>query len=158
VGWYDWLLFLHVLAAFAMVGPTVIYWLLVAWRTDRPSVAAGLFRMARVADILIPVASVVALVFGVWLAIYVDGYELWDWWILAAIVLWVVYVATGSRTGRIFAPAGERARELVAAGQDTPSPELAAMLRSREGLLFHTVSSATLVIILMLMIWKPGAP
>ena len=28
------------------------------------------------------------LVFGVWLALEVDGYELWDGWIIAAMVLW----------------------------------------------------------------------
>jgi hypothetical protein len=33
------------------------------------------------------------LVLGIWLAIYVDGYEVWDGWIIAAIVLWLV--ATG---------------------------------------------------------------
>jgi hypothetical protein len=73
-------------------------------------------------------------------------------------VLWAVFVATGSRTGKIFARAGDRARELVAAGADEPSSDLNALLRSRAGLALHSVSSAALLAILALMIWKPGAP
>jgi uncharacterized membrane protein len=159
VGWFDWLLALHVLSALLMVGGTMVYWtiLVAGWRVDRPSIAAAFFRVARPVDVLVPAASVVALALGIWLAIYVDGYEVWDPWIVAAIVLWIVYVLTGSRTGRIFARAGERARELVGRGEDAPSSELNALLRSREGLAFHTVSSVALLVILVLMIWKPGA-
>jgi uncharacterized membrane protein len=159
VDWYDWLLVSHMVGAFVMVAGTVLYWtiLFAGWRVDRPSVAAAFFRVARPADLLLPAASVVTLALGIWLAIYLDAYEIWDAWILAAIVLWVVSVAAGARTGRIFARAGDRARELVAAGEDRPSKELNALLRSRAGLAFHTVSSAALLAILVLMIWKPGA-
>ena len=159
VGWYDWLLFFHVLAAFVMVGGTVLYWtiLVAGWKVDRPSIAAAFFRVARPVDLLVPAASVVALGLGIWLAIYVDGYEVWDPWILAAIALWVVFVLAGSRTGKVFGRAGERARELVAGGRDTSSTELNALLLSREGLAFHTLSSVAVLAILVLMIWKPGA-
>lgn len=159
MGWYDWLLFFHVLSAFLMVGGTVVYWtiLVAGWRVDRPSIAAAFFRVARPVDLLVPAASVVALGLGIWLAIYVDGYEVWDPWILAAIALWVVFVLAGSRTGKVFGRAGERARELDGRGDDAPSSELTALLRSREGLAFHTVSSVALLVILVLMIWKPGA-
>jgi uncharacterized membrane protein len=159
VDWYDWLLFLHILAAFVMVGGTVLYWtiLVAGWRVDRPSVAAAFFRVARPADLVVPAASVVTLGLGIWLAIYLDAYRIWDPWILAAIALWVVYGVAGTRTGKIFARAGDRARELVAAGADEPSPELNALLRSRAGLVLHSVSSAALLLILVLMIWKPGA-
>ncbi len=159
MGWYDWLLFFHVLAAFVMVGGTVLYWtiLVAGWRVDRPSIAAAFFRVARPVDLLVPAASVVALALGIWLAIYVDGYSIWDPWILAATALWLVFVFAGSRTGKVFARAGERARELVAAGRDTPTSELNALLRSREGLALHAVSSVAVLAILALMIWKPGA-
>jgi uncharacterized membrane protein len=159
VGWYDWLLFAHVFGAFMMVGGTVLYWtiLVAGWKVDRPSIAAAFFRVARPVDLLVPAASVVTLGLGIWLAIYVDRYEIWDPWILAAVALWVVFVIAGSRTGKVFARAGDRARELVGGGRDEPSSELNALLRSREGLAFHVLSSAALLAILILMIWKPGA-
>ena len=159
MGWFDWLLGLHVLSALLMVGGTMVYWtiLVAGWTVDRPSIAAAFLRVARPVDLLVPAASVVTLALGIWLAIYVERYEVWDPWILAAIALWIVYVLTGSRTGRVFARAGDRARELVGRGEDAPSSELNALLRSREGLVFHTVSSAALLAILVLMIWKPGA-
>jgi uncharacterized membrane protein len=159
VSWFDWLLFLHVLAAFVMAGGTVVYWtiLVAGWKVDRPSVAAAFFRVARPVDLLVPAASVVTLALGIWLVIYLDQYRIWDPWILAAIVLWVVYGATGSRTGRVFARAGGRARELLAGGRDESSSELNALLRSRQGLALQAVSSAALLAILVLMIWKPGA-
>ena len=40
------------------------------------------------------------LVFGIWLALNVDGYELWDGWIVAAIVLWLIASGAGGRLSR----------------------------------------------------------
>ena len=37
------------------------------------------------------------LIFGVWLALYVDGYELWDGWILGALAL---FAAASRRSAR----------------------------------------------------------
>ena len=37
------------------------------------------------------------LVFGVWLALYVKGYEIWDGWIITAIVLWAIGTELGRR-------------------------------------------------------------
>jgi hypothetical protein len=90
------------------------------------------------------VGGIGVLVLGIWLALDVDAYEVWDGWILAAIVLWLVAVATGSIASRSFATATERAAAT------------AASLRSR-GLALHTTSSLAYLAILVLMIFKPGA-
>lgn len=39
------------------------------------------------------------LVFGIWLAIERDEYQVWDGWILAALVLWAIAAETGRRGG-----------------------------------------------------------
>ena len=40
------------------------------------------------------------LLLGIWLALEVDSYELWDGWIIAAIVLWLIASAAGGRLSR----------------------------------------------------------
>jgi hypothetical protein len=83
------------------------------------------------------------LVFGVWLALYVDGYELWDGWILGALVLLIAASAFGARA-RVVAMA-----DLGAGDGSEPS--------GREVTLWHWLRTVSVVAILALMIWKPGA-
>jgi hypothetical protein len=123
---YDWLLFLHLLAAFAIAVTAVIY--------SAVALGAGAGGAAvRVADICWNVGGIGTLVLGIWLVLDVDGYELWDGWILAAIVLWLV--ATGS---------GERARTQLAAGRADAAP-------------MHWLRTLAVIGLLVLMVWKPGA-
>ena len=77
-----------------------------------PSEAVRLFRIQRVGDVLVAVGSIGVLVFGIWLAIDVDGYEVWDGWVIAALVLWLVMGALGSRTGKLYNAARDRALAL----------------------------------------------
>lgn len=142
---YDWLLFLHVLGAFGMVGATVVFWavMLAARRSDRPTTLTPLFVPANIA---VGAGSVLTLVFGIWLAIHVDGYELWDGWILAALVLWAVSVELGRR-------GGARVGTAAAAGDGA----LSAALRDSRTTLMLTASTVALLVVLALMIWKPGA-
>lgn len=155
---YDWLLFLHVLAAVALVAALVLYtFLIVVLRdVDVPSDAVRLFRLSRVGDVLTGIGAIGVLVFGVWLAIEVDGYEIWDGWVLAAIVLWIVMGAVGQQTGSTYNAARDRARALVAEG-DAPSSELNAMLRSSRGRILHTAAVVSALALLVDMIYKPGA-
>ncbi len=95
--------------------------------------------------------------FGVWLAISLDAYQVWDGWVLVAIVLWAITTETGRRSGLAYQRAGDRAHELVAAGETGPSAELAALNRTSTGLLLHAVSTLAFLLVLIDMIWKPGA-
>jgi hypothetical protein len=92
---YDWLLFLHVVAAFAVVAGVAAYGV-VAF-SDGLAVRRALVPPARA---LWNGGALGVLVFGAWLAIDVDGYELWDGWIIAAFVLWLVAGAIGGRLER----------------------------------------------------------
>jgi uncharacterized membrane protein len=160
VGWFDWLLFLHVASAFALVAALVVYWVIaVAGRNvDRAADSLRFFRIARPANVLVIVGAVGTLVFGIWLAIYVDGYELWDGWIVAALVLWVIFVVTGQRGGVAYAQAQKLAEQWAGEGRaDEPSPELQVLLQDRRAMWLNIISSLAVVLIIVDMIYKPGA-
>jgi uncharacterized membrane protein len=156
---YDWLLFLHVLSAFAVVGGVVLFSVVIAagWSRDVPSDVVRLFSISRVGDVLTGIGMGGVLAFGIWLAIDVDGYELWDGWIIAAFVLWVLFGAVGSREGKIYNAARDRARELALGGTDSPSPELRALVQDRRGLWLHVGTVIIVLLFLVDMIFKPGA-
>lgn len=156
---YDWLLFLHLLAAFALVSAEVLFTFLIvsSWNRDVPSDVVRTFRASRVGDVLVGVGSVGVLVFGIWLAVEVDGYKIWDGWIVAALVLWAVFGAVGTRVGKLYYAARDRARTLVSEGRDVPSTELQAMLRSQTGLALQVTSIVVVLLLLLDMIYKPGA-
>ena len=124
---YDWLLFLHVLAAF-LLGVTVVMYSAVALG----SALGG--RATFVADRCWDVGGLGTLILGIWLALHLDEYEIWDGWIIGAIVLWLV--ATGL---------GETVRKRLAEG------ETAAVTT------MHWLRTLTVIGLLVLMIWKPGA-
>jgi uncharacterized membrane protein len=159
VSFYDWLLFLHIATAFMLVSAIVLFtYLILGGRSlDVPSDIVRMFRISKVGDVLMAIGSIGVLVFGIWLAIDVDSYELWDGWIIAAIILWLVFGAVGSRIGKIYYPARDRAKALVAEGRDEPNPELNAMLRSQTGLVLHFITVGVALLLLVDMIYKPGA-
>jgi uncharacterized membrane protein len=159
VSLYEWLLFLHVLSAFAVVAAMVLFtYVVVAGRAvDVPSEAVRLFHFSRLGEVLVNVGMVGVLVLGVWLAIDADEYQLWDGWIIAAFVLWAVFAELGRRLQKIYNAARDRARELAAAGDDVASPELNVMLRSGTGLALQVASIAVILGFLVDMIYKPGA-
>jgi hypothetical protein len=153
----DWLIALHVLSAFAWVSALVLYSAVLAagWNAVVPSDLVRLFRVSRMGDALIAVGMIGTIVFGIWLAF--DEYEIWDGWIIAALVLWLVAAAVGGRVGKIYDVTRDRARTLLAEGRDEPSSELNAMFRSQRGLVLHTGLVIVTIAILVVMIYKPGA-
>lgn len=156
---YDWLLFLHVLTAFALVAAIVLYTVIVmaARGLELPSDIARLFRLSRLADVLIVIGSIGVLVLGIWLAIEVDSYKVWDGWVIAAIVLWLAFAAIGSRTGKHYDAARKRARTLVTEDRNAPDAELIGMMRSSTGTALQLTSAAIVLVMLVDMIYKPGA-
>jgi hypothetical protein len=130
---YEWLLFGHLLAAFALVAGIAAYGVIVLSGTE-----AARRALAPPAVALWNAGGLGVLVLGIWLALEVDGYEVWDGWILAAIVLWLVASAAGGRLAR--------AMREGAAG----SPE------ARASVLVAVMALATTALLLD-MIFKPGA-
>jgi uncharacterized membrane protein len=152
---FDWLLFLHVFGAFALVGALVFFWGLILFARHPPDARSGaaMNRTVRPANIAVMAGTLMTLVFGVWLAIEVDGYELWDGWILASLALWAVGAETGRRAGAAYGAVAQRVEAAAASGTMPSRGELTA----RNGLLWHSISSAAVLTVLVLMIWKPGA-
>jgi hypothetical protein len=159
VSLHDWLLFLHVLAAFILVAVEVLFTFLIAWlwRTDLPADIARVSGLSKAGSALVGVGAGGVLVFGIILAFEADSYAIWDPWIVAAFILWIAFGAIGRRVGEAYDAAGAKARELVAAGRTEPSPELGGMFRSSSALNWHLASLAIVVLFLLDMIFKPWA-
>jgi hypothetical protein len=128
---YDFLLFAHVLSAFCLGAMTVMY-------SSFALGAAAPRGAVRTAQVLDGIGGVGTIVFGIWLALYIDGYELWDGWIIAAIVLWAAAAETGRRSHSA----------LMASGT-----AVADNLMAR----WHWIRALLIVALLADMIWKPGA-
>ncbi|MGH6887178.1 MAG: hypothetical protein ACREGK_14015 [Geminicoccales bacterium] len=90
-------------------------------------------RALTIADGIWGVGLMGTLIFGVWLAL--DDYEITDGWIIGAIVLWLA-------AGGI----GDRSRAGHAGPDAAPTPPV-----------FHWLRAATVVALLALMVFKPGA-
>jgi uncharacterized membrane protein len=159
VSFDDWVLALHVLAAFSLVAGIVLFWVLVVVgrRIDTPADTLRLSPIAKVGNATVGAGMGGTIVFGVWLAFSVGGYDIWDGWIIAALVLWLVGAELGRRTGAAYMQAPVKAQELESAGQSGPNAELLALNRTSTGLLMHTLTSLVVLAIIILMIWKPGA-
>jgi hypothetical protein len=156
---HDWLLFLHVLSAFALVGAEVLFTFLIfwLWKTDLPADIARVSGVSKVGSALVGAGAGGVLVFGIILAFEADSYAIWDPWIVAALILWFAFAAIGRRVGMAYDAAGAKARELVIAGRTEPSSELGTMFRSSSALTWHLASLGIIVVFLLDMIFKPGA-
>jgi uncharacterized membrane protein len=154
----DWILSFHLLSAAALVGAMTLFSILIVanWRADRPATVASFMRVAVIGNVLIGVGTAGTIVFGIWLAFSKAGYAIWDGWVLAAIVLWAVATELGRRAGTAYTEAGKRAEELAKVGNE-PSPELARSFGPSPAFRLHVGSTIVILLILIDMIWKPGA-
>jgi hypothetical protein len=124
---YDWLLFLHLIAAF-LLAVTVVMYSAVALGATAPG------RTLFVADRCWDVGGLGTLIFGIWLALYLDQYDFFDGWILGALALW--FVPTGL---------GQTIQRRTAAGE---TAAVATM---------HWIRTLVVLGLLVVMVWKPGA-
>lgn len=154
---YHWLLLFHMAGAFMVVGGAAFAGIfnVAAMRRERPSEIVVLFRLARFAVVSVLIGMTLALAFGLWLVADLDFIKWTDAWVISAIVLWFVANALGSNGGRRDRQARELAERLAAEG-DQPSAELRNMLRDPVTLAMSWGSGLAVVVILILMIWKPG--
>jgi uncharacterized membrane protein len=155
----EWILALHVLGAFVFVAGIILLWVLIVAvrQSDTPEGTIRMGPLARIAEVAIGIGAVGTIVLGVWLAFSVGGYDIWDGWIIAAIVLWVISMALGQRTSAAYVHGVKKAQELQRAGQTGPSAELLALNRTSNGVVLQFLTSVVVLLILIDMIWKPGA-
>jgi hypothetical protein len=154
VGFYDWMLALHVLSAFAVAAALVLYSVLVVAgrRMETLDDTRLLFRVAPIGAPLIGIGMGLALLLGIVLAIDADAYQLWDAWIIIAIVLWAMMGWAGQRTGAYYT-----AVQKLAESDDASGGEVISRLRGSTGANFHLLTLAIFVLLLLDMIFKPWA-
>jgi hypothetical protein len=159
VSFDDWALALHVLSAFAYVGGIVLFWVLIVAvrKIDTPEATMRMEPVVKVGNVAVGVGAVGTIVLGIWLAFSVGSYAIWDGWIIAALVLWAVSGALGQRTGVAYMRGMTKAKELDAAGQSGPNGELLALNRTSGGVVLHALVSAGALLLVLDMIFKPGA-
>jgi uncharacterized membrane protein len=159
VRFVDWALALHVLSAFSFVAGIVLFWVLIVAvrRTDTPAETLRMEPVVKVGQIAVGVGATGTIVLGIYLAFAVDSYAIWDGWIIAALVLWAISSELGRRTGAAYLQGMNRAKELDAAGEKGPNPALLALNRTQTGLMLHAVTSLAVLLLLLDMIFKPGA-
>jgi uncharacterized membrane protein len=159
VSFDDWILALHLLSAFAYVAGMIVFWVLIVAvrQTDTPDGTIRMAPVVKVGMIGTAVGAVGTIVFGLWLTFSVGGYRIWNFWIIAALVLWAIAGGVGGKTGKEYRKGMDKAVELEAAGQTGPNAELLALNRTQNGVVLHAIGSAALLLLLVDMIWKPFA-
>ena len=131
---YHALLFSHVLAAFCLGAAALIYSAFV--------LGSPVNRATRlVAEILWGVGGLGVLAFGVWLSFNRPEYEIYDGWIIAALVLWVLMMGSGARASQGVKPAGDDSAVAV----------------DRRTAFAHWMRIVWFTALLVVMVWKPGA-
>jgi uncharacterized membrane protein len=154
----DWALLFHLLGALLLVaGMTVAAVAFEAARRRRRSdEVAVLLGLTRIGVLLVALGSVLVLAFGLWLVDLEDRIDMGDGWVSAALTLFVVVVILGALGGRRPKRARKLAEELARDGQPETA-ELRALLDDRLALGLNYLAAVLLVVILVLMVFKPGA-
>jgi uncharacterized membrane protein len=152
VSFYDWMVALHLIAVFAIASALVLYGVLVVSGRRMTTVeqTRTLFRVAPVGGPLIGAGMGLALAFGIVLAIKSSEFEIWDGWIIAGIVLWALFAELGRRSGAYYT----NVQKLAESGNES---EVLARLGASTGALLHFASVVIFVLLLLDMLFKPGA-
>ena len=155
----DWIFALHLLMAATLVGSLVMSWIVVvaSLSAHTPAATLSLHRVGMVGTATTLVGLVGVIGFGIWLARLRDDFQLWDGWVMTAILLWLVATIALLRSFAEYGKPVAKARALAASGQTGPDSELTALNRTRTGLALRAMASAAIVLIVIDMIWKPGA-
>lgn len=153
MSFFDWMLAFHLLSAFATAAALVLFSVLVfsGRRMTTLEQTRTLFRVAPVGNALIIAGIGLVFVFGVILALDSDRFNIWDGWVIAGIVLWALFAGVGQRSGKYYDDVQKLAE------QDGNEAEVLARLRASTGALLHLATVALFILILLDMIFKPGA-
>jgi hypothetical protein len=159
VSFDDWMLALHVLSAFLLVAGVILFWvvILAGRQSETPAATLRLGPLARVAGAAVGIGAGGTIVLGVWLAFSYGGYDIWDWWIIFALALWFIAAELGRRASAAYVEGVKKAQELEASGQTGPNAELLALNRNQNGVVLQAVITLVVLLIILDMIWKPGA-
>jgi len=76
--------------------------------------------------------------------------------VIAAIILWFVAIGIGKQAGDGYRATSEMAAQLDSSGSPR-SPELAAAMGASRAFWMHCLTTVLILLIVVDMIWKPGA-
>ena len=143
----------HLLSAFVVAAALVLFSVMVysGRRMTTLEETRLLFRVRPLGGILTGAGIGLTFVFGVILAVHSNTFNIWDGWVIAGIVLWAAFAAVGQRTGKYYTDV----QKLVE--QEGTEAEALALLRAPTGALLHLATVGLFVLILLDMIFKPGA-
>jgi hypothetical protein len=147
--------YLHILTMFAAVAAAFVpeIWLhVMARRGDVPGLRGYLPLTAQVGK-LIPVLFVTGLVFGL-LAAWSGELDFFQPWLIGAYVIFAIAMATGALVGGPWA--GRMAEAAFESPTDAPSPALLAAIHDRRGVISTAILMTSIIVIVWLMVAKPG--
>ncbi len=150
-------LVLHVFGAIVMLGGILTAGLAfyAARRRERPAEIAAILSLSRWGVLTGAVGFLIVTGFGLWL-VDLGGFGYGADWLVATYVLFGVSNLLGAATGR----APKRARllaERLALEGDRATDELRRLLRDRPSEVLNHVSTALMLAVLVLMVWRPGS-
>jgi hypothetical protein len=154
VSFYDWMFALHLIAAFAVASSLVLFSVLVftGRRMTTLEQTRTLFRVAPVGTILISAGLAVVVALGVYLALASSRYEIWNLWVIVAIVLAIAFGGIGQRSGAYYTDV-----QKLAEGPDVDGGEVLARLQAPTGMRLHLATVVIFLLIVLDMVFKPGA-
>lgn len=152
---YELLLVAHILGALLFFGGALVAGVVfeAAATRERPSEVALLLGLARVGALIVLVGAALVLVAGIWLALETD--RLAENWVVWSLVLFLSTLVLGAVGGQRPKRARRMASALAEEGAET-SPELRRLLTDPWSRAANYLSSALVVVILVLMVWQPG--
>jgi uncharacterized membrane protein len=152
MSYYEVLLFAHLLAAMAWVGGDLMIQMfyLRARATGPDAVARFAKDVEWIGLRLLNTASLLVVIFGVLLVIEVDGYEFSQFWISAALAMFLASAITGA--GFLGPESGRIAKLTEEVGPTHPDVQR----RISRVLLISRIEFVLLVLIVLDMVVKPG--
>jgi len=158
--WFTFFLILHILAVFVAFGPAFAYPLIGRMMAGEPQYAPILTRVIATIDRRMTLPLSIAVPFLGLGLIYTGHFDLWkSEWLLIAIVLYIaaffvsVFILLPSEAQLVAALQSMPERPLGDA--DGPPPHLAPLIRRVT--VWGGSLNATVVVILVLMVWRPGS-
>lgn len=147
--------FLHILTMFAAVaGATipevVLHWVAGSGDVRAIRVVAGIAE--RIGKML-PIFFVGGAVFGL-LAAATGSLDFFQPWLIGAYVVFIIAMVTGATTTGPWA--GRMAAAADASGNDGPSAALELVIHDRRAFVGSVVLMSAIVVIIFLMVFKPG--
>ena len=158
--WFTFFLILHILAVFVAFGPAFAYPLIGRMMAGEPQYAPILTRVIATIDRRMTLPLSIAVPFLGLGLIYTGHFDLWkSEWLLIAIVLYIaaffvsVFILLPSEAQLVAAL--QSMPERPSGDADGPPPHLAPLIRRVT--VWGGSLNATVVVILVLMVWRPGS-